>query len=143
MTISVDYSLRLRMDRRALWQTLAVVAVCAIAFRLTHLQLFAAIIEAVLGLYVIRFCRLAYRDPDETIGAWQSFYSYLRPGSVWSRRFLRGVSVFGLFAGMLLMTSSLVSLLGYSATEHLGFGWLVIGGCAIAALLLLPGGTKL
>ena len=60
----------------------------------------------------------------------------------WSRRFLRGVSGFGLFAGMLLMTSSLIPLLGYSATEHLGFGWLTIGGCATATLLLCHGGRS-
>jgi len=78
----VDYSIRARADRRALLLVLAVIVLCGIAFRLTHLEMFAAIVMAAVGLYIIRFSRLAFRDPDQTIGAWQSFYSYLRPGSI-------------------------------------------------------------
>lgn len=74
---------------------LAVVLLSTIGLRLTHAQLFGAVAAVALGPYVIRFSRLAYRDPDQTIGAWQTFYSYLRPGSVWSQRFLRGVAIFG------------------------------------------------
>jgi hypothetical protein len=97
LTKRSDYSLRLRADRRALLLTLAAIATCGLGLRLTHVQLFGALARSALGLYVIRFARLAYRDPDETIGAWQSFYSYLQPGSTWSRRFLRGIAVVGLF----------------------------------------------
>jgi len=81
--------------------TLLVVMLCGIAFRITHAQAFAALMTASVGSYVIRFSRLAYRNPDETIGAYQSFYSYLRPESLWSRRFLRGVAIIGLFGGVL------------------------------------------
>jgi hypothetical protein len=128
----VDYSIRARADRRALLLTIAVVILSALTFRLTHLQVLGAIVPAALGLYLIRFCRLAYRDPDETIGAWQSFYSYLRPGSIWSRRFIRALGVFGVFGGMVFIASSVFSLLRYSPST-----WLVIGGSAVAALLLL------
>jgi hypothetical protein len=128
----VDYSIRARADRRALLLVLAVIVLCGIAFPLTHLEMFAAIVMAAAGLYIIRFSRLAFRDPDQTIGAWQSFYSYLRPGSIWSRRFIRALGVFGVFGGMVFIASSVFSLLRYSPST-----WLVIGGSAVAALLLL------
>ena len=130
-----NYSVRLRADHRALLRVLAAVVLCGVAFRLTHAQLFGALIAAALGLYVIRFSRLAYRDPDETIGAWQSFYGYLRPGSVRSRRFLRGVAVAGLFAGTLLVAASVAALVD-SPFAHPGFRWLWIGGSALTTLLL-------
>ena len=129
----VDYSIRARADRRALLLVLAVIVLCGIAFRLTHLEMFAAIVMAAVGLYIIRFSRLAFRDPDQTIGAWQSFYSYLRPGSIWSRRFIRGLGAFGLFGGMFFVASSALLLLRYFPSW-----WFLLGGCAIAAFLLLP-----
>jgi len=128
---------RLRADQRAIGLMLAIVLLSGFAFRLTHLLLFAAAVEAALGLYVFRFSRLAWRDPDLTIEAWQTFYSYFRPGSLRSRRLLRAIAVFGLFGGSLLIASALLSL-GYSPTGHATSVWFVFSGCAAAALLLLP-----
>ena len=80
-----------RLRRLTFWLLLAGFALGASLFGLSHLQTFDAIIMAAIGLYVIWVCRIAYRDPDEAIGAWQWFYWYLRPGSPASRRFLGGL----------------------------------------------------
>jgi hypothetical protein len=131
-----DYSHRFRTDLRILVFTLGAVAIGGVAFRLTKVRLFAAAIYVAVGLYVIRFCRLAYSDPDETIGAWRSHFWHLRPGSAGSRRFLRGLSIIGLFGGSLLLIAPLP--LWYSAADHRGIGFALIGCSAVAAFLLRP-----
>lgn len=129
---------RYKSDLRALTLTLTIVVLSGAIFRFTHVQLFAVTAVVAIGLYLIRFGRLAYPDPDMTIEAWQSFYSYLQPGSRRSRVFLRAVAVFGLFGGVLLIATSLVSLLGQLPDERAHYVWLAIGGSMLTAFLLLP-----
>jgi hypothetical protein len=70
-----NHSARLRSDLGAFLLTMVAIAVCGVGFRLKHVGFLPALAEASIGLYVIRFSRLAYRDPVETIEAWQHFYS--------------------------------------------------------------------
>jgi hypothetical protein len=79
MVAAGGYSARRREDLRALWITLAAIAFSGLAFGSRHLLLFQVVVPTALGLSVIRFSRQAYRDSDQTIAAWLSFYSYLRP----------------------------------------------------------------
>lgn len=64
---------RYKSDLRALTLTLTIVVLSGAIFRFTHVQLFAVTAVVAIGLYLIRFGRLAYPDPDMTIEAWQSF----------------------------------------------------------------------
>lgn len=129
---------RHKSDLRALILTLTIIGLFGAMYRWTHVQMFAVAAVVAVGLYLIRFGRLAYLDPDTTIDAWQSFYSYLRPGSRRSRIFLRGVAVVGVFGGVLFITTSLLGLLNLSPHERTYHAWLAIGGSALIAFLLLP-----
>jgi hypothetical protein len=100
-------------------------ALASIAFPPTHLETFEAIALVALGLYLIRFGRLAYRDPDVTIEVRQSFYWFLQPASVASRRFIRGLAIFGLFAGTAMITNVVFALLRYLPSR-----WLLLGSYA-------------
>jgi hypothetical protein len=95
--IKPEHSRRFRADMRALIVMLGVIVLAGLGFRLTKVRLFAAVLYLALGLYVIRFSRLTYRDPDETYGAWPSHFWFLREGSIGSRRFLRGCPYSGSF----------------------------------------------
>src|SRR5438046_27146 len=58
------------------------------------------------GVLVIRFARSSYARPEITLQRW---YSYLRRKD-WSRRLLRGFSVFWVFGGFLIIATGITGL---------------------------------
>jgi len=58
------------------------------------------------GVVVIRFGRSSYARPEITLQRW---YSYL-PRRDWSRRLLRGFSVFWVFGGFLIIATGITGL---------------------------------
>src|SRR5690348_1088259 len=63
--------------------------------------LVALLFYLAVGVIVIRFGRSSYARPGITLERW---YSYL-PRKDWSRRLLRGISVFWVFGGFLIIAT--------------------------------------
>jgi hypothetical protein len=68
--------------------------------------LIAVFFYFVVGVLVIRFARSSYARPEITLQRW---YSYL-PRKDWSRRLLRGFSVFWVFGGFLIIATGITGL---------------------------------
>jgi hypothetical protein len=68
--------------------------------------LVALLFYLAVGVIVIRFGRSSYARPGITLERW---YSYL-PRKDWSRRLLRGISVFWVFGGFLIIATGITSL---------------------------------
>ena len=68
--------------------------------------LVALLFYLAVGVLVIRFGRSSYARPEITLQRW---YSYL-PRKDWSRRLLRGLSVFWVFGGFLVIATGITGL---------------------------------
>ena len=68
--------------------------------------LVALLFYLAVGVLVIRFGRSSYARPEITLQRW---YSYL-PRKDWSRRLLRGFSVFWVFGGFLIIATGITGL---------------------------------
>jgi hypothetical protein len=103
---------------------------------------FALVVYFLLGSFVIRFARSSYRRPDEVLSRW---YHYL-PQRAWSRKLLRGFSVFWMFAGFLIIFSGFVNLPPLSDYRGTLFLTIVVTVAALGTALLLwftpPGKPK-
>ena len=58
------------------------------------------------GVLVIRFARSSYARPEITLQRWCSYL----PRKDWSRRLLRGFSVFWVFGGLLIIAEGILRL---------------------------------
>jgi hypothetical protein len=95
--------------------------------------IFALFIYVALGLFIVKFGRQVYFHPNSTLRRW---YSYL-PEKEWARKLIRGLSVFWVFGGLLMILSGVVSLPLLSKFKGISLIAVVLGiTCAGTALLL-------
>src|SRR5579871_4228520 len=95
-------------------------------------SLFSALVFVLVGAWVIRFARSAYRQPDVYLARW--FRGYIIPPFRWNSSRLRGFAIVWIFGGVLFITTA-VSLVIPFLPRRLP---LLSGICIAATVLLIP-----
>ncbi len=100
--------------------------------------LFALFIYLALGLFIVKFGRQAYFHPNSTLRRW---YSYL-PEREWARKLIRGLSVFWVFGGLLMILSGVVGLPLLPKFKGISLIAVVLGIAGAGTALLLRRHTR-
>ncbi len=87
-----------------------------------------------LGLYLIKFSRFMYRNPDRHVGTWRDRLSL--PQAPWAWKFVRVWGVILMFIGCIVLLAGIMVIL--PVPRGLTTLWIVLGISAAATFLLLP-----
>src|SRR5215475_4854105 len=95
----------------------------------------ALVFSVVVGLWVTRFARNAYLNPDSTLQRWFS----VLPQKDWARGILRGLSVFWIFGAILINLSAFARVVPF-LNNHRGEPLMLVfvGAALIGTVLLVP-----